>query len=97
MKHKHCELIKAWADGAEIQYKDQRGDWIDFPSWYEPVWNSDTLEYRIKPEPKPDFSYSYIVCDNGGAIQVYNGHVKANLHLIFDGETNKLKSAGVIK
>ena len=48
MKHKHAELIKAWADGAEIQ------------EWQEhlQVWETDTNPtwfigqiYRIKPEP----------------------------------------------
>ena len=45
--HKHAELIKAWADGAEIQLKGRNGEWIDiFPDWQE------KCEYRIKPEPK---------------------------------------------
>lgn len=49
--HKHCELIKAWADGAEIQmYSKTFRDWIDHQ---EPHWNPD-YEYRIKPEQKPD-------------------------------------------
>ena len=48
MKHKHAELIHAWADGAEIQ------------EWQEhlQVWETDTNPtwfigqiYRIKPEP----------------------------------------------
>jgi len=47
--HKHAELIKAWADGAEIQLKGRNGEWIDiFPDWQE------KCEYRINPEPKPD-------------------------------------------
>lgn len=45
--HKHAALIKAWADGAEIQWR--RGDeWMSClpsPAWYE------DKEYRIKPEP----------------------------------------------
>ena len=43
--HKHCELIKAWADGAEIQ-KFCGDGWYgdsDTPEWYEDV------KYRIKP------------------------------------------------
>jgi hypothetical protein len=47
--HKHAELIKAWADGAEIQYHKGH-EWCDVvdntPYWYE------CNEYRIKPEPK---------------------------------------------
>ena len=43
--HKHCELIKAWADGAEIQRrKYASNEWVDT----DPHWNEDE-EYRIKP------------------------------------------------
>jgi hypothetical protein len=49
-KHKHAEVIKAWADGAKIQYKSMVGDWYDDD---KPVWLI-TAEYRVKPEPKPD-------------------------------------------
>lgn len=47
MKHKHCELIKAWADGAEIQVNAGCG-WEDclVPQW------KPHAEYRIKPEEK---------------------------------------------
>ena len=31
MKHKHADLIHAWADGAEIQY-NQNGIWFDCPN-----------------------------------------------------------------
>jgi len=49
MKHKHCDLIKAWADGAEIQQRHP----VD-PTYWEnigkfPSW-SDGMEYRIKPK-----------------------------------------------
>lgn len=50
MKHKHAELIKAWADGAEIQIKNTRtGEWLDINSNFNWV---DEYEYRIKPEEK---------------------------------------------
>ena len=49
MKHKHCELIKAWADGAEIQFKVQ-GSWCDIAK-NDPRWIPNG-EYRIKPEEK---------------------------------------------
>lgn len=48
MKHKHAELIKAWADGAEIQYRHWGSDWKDSTS---PTWDVH-WEYRIKPEEK---------------------------------------------
>lgn len=51
--HKHAEIIKAWADGAQIQYKNEdMVFWEDMPvcnpNWFESV------DYRIKRDPKPD-------------------------------------------
>jgi hypothetical protein len=42
--HKHAKLIKAWADGAEIQYRINGGSWFDIqrPNW------GDYTEYRIR-------------------------------------------------
>ena len=93
--HKHAELIKAWADGAEIQYFDHEEGWT---TQLHPAWYVDT-EYRIKPEPKPDWCMylkridehtwtQYLPTDN---IQ------KGKLKLTFDGETGELKSAEVVK
>jgi len=44
--HKHAELIKQWADGAEIE-REAGYKWIvtPYPSWY------DHLIYRVKPQP----------------------------------------------
>lgn len=47
--HKHAEVIKSWADGAEIECRsDIHSNWIPVkdPSWY------NNYEYRIKLEPK---------------------------------------------
>lgn len=44
--HKHAELIKAWADGAQIQV--YTNTWNDD---LHPLWRPN-LEYRIKPEEK---------------------------------------------
>jgi hypothetical protein len=45
--HKHAEVIKAWADGAEIQIcqKNTNMAWVDIgnPNWV------DWYEYRVKP------------------------------------------------
>ncbi len=46
MVHVHSKLIKAWADGAKIQfYCEGFGTWEDI---LEPSWCRDT-KYRIKP------------------------------------------------
>jgi hypothetical protein len=86
-KHKHSELIKQWADGAEIEMQGCTGQWfID----YTPYWGEDN-EYRIKPEPKPDIVEWHNVA-SAGCIPKYVPNIK----LTFDGETGKLKSAEVI-
>ena len=65
-KHKHADLIHAWAEGAEIQCLHPHViDWKDdpFPHW------GDKSEYRIKPkEPNwweniPEHGVLCWVCD----------------------------------
>ena len=99
MKHKHAEIIKAWADGAKIQVKAFNLTWDDREN---PFWCLNR-EYRIKPEPKPD-DVRYIVIeatsfDSHKFVQVYQTgkHLSPNLRLTFDGETGELKSAEVLK
>lgn len=43
MRHKHADLIHAWAEGAEIQIKCTK-EWINA----NPTWHPNE-EYRIKP------------------------------------------------
>lgn len=86
--HVHAELIKAWADGDEIQvYIDY--EWQDNaqPSW------SDKLQYRIKKAK--DFSRIYQTM--GEAVLCRYADQHHNLKLTFDGETGRLKAAEVLK
>ena len=63
MKQKHAELIKAWADGAEIEkrqiyckYQMNEEPIIVSEEWlpcHSPTWAWNE-EYRIKPEPKAE-------------------------------------------
>jgi hypothetical protein len=90
--HKHAELIKAWADGAEIEEQHLKKDWAPFTDghWME----SDSWNYRIKPEPKPDVVHIwYAEPDSYPRFKDYGPY---NLKLTFDGETGKLKSAEVL-
>ena len=45
--HKHAELIKKWADGAIIQWRNQDGRWYDVRA-NRPIWD-EGIEYRVKP------------------------------------------------
>ena len=57
-QHKWHKEIKAWADGAEIQFRSYgKDDWIEIES---PNWTTMFGEYRIKPQPKePQYLYIY--------------------------------------
>ena len=58
--HRWAEVIKAWADGKTVQYRDDVDEqWFDHnihhPEWYDyrPLaWTDDRGEWRIKPERK---------------------------------------------
>lgn len=96
MKHKHADLIHAWADGAQIEVKHpSNGSWWDANP---PCWDTN-YEYRIKPEPKPDIVRQVVVeATSPMWIKVFESSkfLPPNLMLIFDGETGKLKEAVVL-
>lgn len=72
--HKHADIIKAWADGAEIQMRCP-----DFENWQDmdtPTWH-EVLEYRIKPEP-PKYPQT----------KMTDGQLKRAFHAA-NGETQK--------
>lgn len=93
--HKHAEVIKAWADGAEIQMKDKE-EWIDIQPF---SWHPEN-QYRVKPEPDMVF-YGQIDTPAHGAFRLYTyftreDNINAAVRLTYDGETGKLKSAEVL-
>ena len=71
MRHKHYDLIVAWAEGKKIEKRLSKKDWIDchYPVWF------DNDEYRIKPEPKPKEYYDEDTFDSG-YLYVYNSQNK---------------------
>lgn len=90
--HKHCQFIKAWAEGIEIEVRTNSG-WSHIGE--HPAW-AEMNEYRIKPEPKPDivmYCYTDKTRSNRPELYFRSGD---NTKLTFDGETGKLKSAEVI-
>lgn len=104
MKHKHAELIKAWADGAVIEqrFTDRNFNYNNWESINNPIWHECGCEYRIKPEPKHDI-VQYIGCFNFGttfgdsedeyhSIRFWDNKLK----LTFDRKTGKLKNAKVL-
>jgi len=87
-QHKHAELIKAWADGAEIQVmpKTIANVWIDAST---PTWE-ESYDYRIKPNDK----ILYMVTDNQGYPTVASAPwPQAHQYVItIDTENNWIKS-----
>jgi hypothetical protein len=91
MKHKHYDVIVAWANGAQIEVMEPNGNWtpIPTPQWYE------HNQYRVAPEPKPDFcTYATITFGNIGN-QSTMRYGTDNVIFTYDGESRKLKSAEV--
>ena len=89
---KHADVVKAWADGAEIEVFTNMG-WlrVDYPK-------NDDAEYRVKPKVIPD-EVRYVMANIADFyIELTESHHKLdNLKLTFDGATRQLKSAEVLK
>ena len=61
-QHKWHKEIKAWADGAEIEFKvDGKGEWTLLKG--TPYWECKNDLFRIKPQPKEP-KYLYVYLDN---------------------------------
>jgi hypothetical protein len=99
--HKHAELIKAWADGAEIEIKHRLGSWESMQTKGE--WIED-YEYRIKPESKPDVFRNFLFVEKMACAYTFidvTGLPRKEgeqwIRVYMDGETGELKSAEVLK
>ncbi len=99
--HKHAELIKAWADGAEIESRNLCTATLSWEDWKlneTPNWSvSDFVEFRIKPTP---IKLDIVVLRH---LRFWRDNLLAdpneepNIKFVFDGETKKVKSAEVLK
>lgn len=89
--HKYCDLIKAWADGATIEFK-QLGEWVVTE---RPEWDEEFFEYRIQPEPK--VIKGIVELQPGKCVFRPGEHwERDNIELTFDSDTGRLLSAQVI-
>ena len=108
-QHKWAKEIKAWADGAQIQWKHDTLGWIDCAS-NSPNW-PPVMEYRIKPQLKPDlvrygkFNFSYnprtdCIIGTPYVKEIFNvAHQGTNFKVTFADDGNgeyKLKSMEVL-
>ena len=98
MKHRHADVLVAIAEGKEVQWQSlSDGSWNDMPAiaYANPIIDPH-LNWRIKPEPKPDFIQTRQVSyhDIDGLV-VWVGYTQ-NVEFTFDGETLNLKSVRML-
>jgi hypothetical protein len=82
-RHKWADVIIAWAEGREVQYKV--GDFWHPVSEKGDPW-LEHIEYRIKPEPKEDIR-----------VKLWDSYAKIDLVFVFDGETKEFKTVEYYK
>ena len=93
--HFHAKEIKAWADGAAIQYEYPSGVWNDVPG-NRPSWTS-AMRYRVKPKEDVVLRMSgnsfrkHCLFKNFEPVDDFQC-----IQVIFDGETGLLKSAYMV-
>lgn len=53
-KHKHYEMIMAWAAGETMEFWSHTlNQWVEFTNRNSIDWNFEPTKYRIKPEHEP--------------------------------------------
>lgn len=65
--HKHAEVIKAWADGAKIEYRQPKHEPENWEYTPTPGWHNE-LEYRVKIEPKKYKAWVWLVVGSEGRV-----------------------------
>ena len=91
--HKHVAVIKAWADGEEVQYSLDGLVWTDLPN---PLFANSDAKYRVKPKNIVVQRYvSYNVAQAMTRTLNYAYH-EYNIEYTFDPD-GKLLDAKVLK
>lgn len=82
--HKHAELIKQWADGAQIQWQRTNKEWVDTSL---PQWDSSMDTFRVKPQLIQRWAVEYL-----------DGHISPLVYDSYDQAADRLFDApNVIK
>lgn len=87
--------VVAYATGQEIEWRDHTLEWTS--RGVGPLYNPLTHEcrsWRIKPVAPPDRVRFINILESATAC---NPFAKANVKVIFDGETEELKSVELMK
>lgn len=100
-EHKHAAVLRAIADGRDVQWRSvHMGHWNELSvGYYSPITHQD-LEWRIKPEPKPDVVRYVNLYDKEACVNRFHAigadDLLGTIKCTIDGETGKLKSAEVL-
>jgi len=97
MRHKHHDLIVAWAKGAKIQQRnpqvEELSDWHHFDGhWGGEALTNNGWEYRLHEELPKELVLHVFVDATGCEFTI----TKANLRLTYDGVSKKLIKADVL-
>jgi hypothetical protein len=92
--HKWAKEIKAWADGAEIEFREYKRDkaldryvWSNWNDNFFPEWLLTNVEYRIKPQPKePQYLYVYQTKDGLPEFQILDFYIEHDLYRKYIGK-----------
>jgi hypothetical protein len=80
--HQHAEVIKAWADGHQIQFQRRDGVWHDCVIGCTPAFDLG-VEYRVKPQPQV-VSQEYHTYWHEAQYLVFTEEYPPNLRLTFE-------------
>jgi hypothetical protein len=104
--HKHAEVIKAWADGADIEFRYLGSATVGFHVWrslsqvygHAVVW-AEGFEYRVKPERVvQDVCVTWLNSPNTHIHSVELGENYSSLRNVrFTFEDGKLIAAEVLR
>lgn len=99
-EHKHAEVLRAIADGKPVQWQSLAdGGWIDPLGSMNPLIDIH-LNWRVKPEPKPDVVRWLCRFDDGKWAEYTHrqcGECFPQIKAVTDGETGKLKSVEIVE
>lgn len=101
-EHKHAAVLRAIADGKEVQWLSSSGEWMDAYGFSLNPLAADCFEWRVKPEPKPDV-VRYYACAYASGFNSLDGAKNSWPDAIgyfrwsLDGDTGKLKSVEIVE
>ena len=88
-KHKHYDVIVAYANGEEIQFRGPSGDWRDWLGGSFPPFR-ETSRYRVKPRPKEIVWWAIVQEDGSSKYAAQSERAAKNLAADVEGTVVKL-------